>query len=405
MFWYFAIPSILLLIFIIISIVMGISMKRNYERFSPAFGMAILISIAIVCGSTALFYSVGTAGLHYKEVWGYKIISMQYWEKWSEEESYTVQVPNGTETYTDSQGKTRTRQKYRTETRYRTVYHGPYWYKIDQYGGKSLTGQDEYNSWKTKWKNETHINTNKGSVSRTSFDTPIDGKVFETTWDSTFDNMYPIAEIKTYDNIIRATTNTFSQREPTEDELALYPRPADNGDTMPIQCFGGVGCKDGDTETITKINAIIGPNKQCRLMFMLFNAEEYPRNIVDSVLASWDGVNKNELVIFAGIDKSTREVKWVSVQSWMDDTTLHSLIEGDFHGKKLEIAEKKDYWIENINKYWKRKQFTDETNGFGYIDFKMPLSIVVYNSILIFVANIILFIIVITVAKMKQKRW
>jgi len=393
MFVFYTTAVVCTLIPIVACVILGLThpIKSRYGRspygqknsaFNPAFIISIIVCLGLSGGLTAINHQVGTSGLKYKEVWGYRNSHLQYWEKWTEKVSYTVQVPDGyrTETYT-SNGKTRTRQvqKYRTETRYRTDTHGPYWYVFDQYGDRTNTNSGEYNSWKGRWKNEKHVRTNIGTSA--GMDRSISGKVFETRWDNTFENMYPVAKIKTYKNIIRATTNTFSQREPTEEELKAYPRPADVGDTCPIQCFGKVGVKGSDTDTINKINAIIGPTKQCRLIFMLFDAEKYSRGEVDSVLAAWNGTNKNELVIFAGLDRATREVKWISVQSWMDDTTIHSLIEGDFQGNTLEIAEKKDYWIDTVNENWKRKEFTDETKGFGYIKFSMPWHIVLLNAL------------------------
>jgi hypothetical protein len=77
--------------------------------------------------------------------------------------------------------------------------------------------------------------------------------------------------------------------------------------------------------------------------------------------------NKNELVTFVGVKDG--EVAWADVASWMDDTTIHSLIRQDVSaidgftcGKVIEVLKK------YVPAYWKRKSFED----FSYITVNVP---------------------------------
>ena len=113
-------------------------------------------------------------------------------------------------------------------------------------------------------------------------------------------------------------------------------------------------------------------------------------NIINDVLSAWQGVNKNELVTFIGIDKITKKMSWIKVESWMDNTQIHgfisdALLEKDFNSKILS-----DALIKHVPKYWIKKDFRD----FDYLSISISLWVVVGVIIFQIIANVIMFYVI-----------
>lgn len=302
-------------------------------------------------GSTVLSGMIYAGGYfsaaYYSEIWNYKAKNVTYYEAWTE------QV---TTTYTDDKGNVHTSVSYH--------YHPPYWVATTEADDEQQISKDAYKQWMSIWKNEKEVNV--WHVNQSSFG---DGNKFVSTWPGNFETMLPLSEIHSYENKIRATDNIWSQTGTLNKELVKkFPRPADvkNVDAIISHDFK---IKADEQLHLRRLNAVFGPKHEIHTIVYLLNANTYvDASTARDIVTSWNGPNKNELVSFVGID-SKRNVKWAEVFSWMDDTTLHSIIRQDLNGLGQWNVYKYGEILQNrVPQYWKRKQFAD----FDYISVDLP---------------------------------
>jgi len=295
-------------------------------------------------------------------------MGVSYYEEWTERVTHTT---------TDSKGNTETHTTY--------VYHPPYWTAPNQYGEDSIS-KASYNKWKNIWGNEKKVgvfNLNQSSWG--------DGDKFVSEWTGKFEEMLPLSSVHSYENKIRSTDNVWAYKEITDkDLLEKFKRPADRGDTSPILGFG-ISIKNEDRLFLERTNAKLGPIYEIHTIAILFNYEEYPnRDIVETILNIWKGPNKNELVSFIGIDKDNN-IKWAETTSWMDDTSIHSLIRQDLIAlNKWEVKGYGDVLWNRVQSNWKRKEFED----FSYIKTNLPIGIVMIEILSIIIVCVLVVIIV-----------
>ena len=318
-------------------------MRQNRLKFGIFIGGSIVAS-GLICG---LLYFGATRKMHFNEVWNYKITSIEHHEKWTTREMRTRQVPSGT----DSKGNI----IYRTETYYVTETHGPYWYANDEYGRKNFTNEDIYNYWAKFWNNQRQTGIHKGSSA--GWGNAITGRIFQCDWLGTFETIYPWSEINSYVNKVRVSrSSVFNLAEPTKEQLKKYPRPADEKNARPVITYGPSVDPDG-VMFIRRVNANFGVSKQIHALIVVFNAKD-GRESINDVLTAWRGPNKNELVIFVGLE-ADRTIKWCEVHSWMDNTTLHAMVRDGISGKKFDLVMIGGLLNDYIPKHWHRKHFRD----------------------------------------------
>lgn len=338
--------------------VLGIN---NMETLGKCLGPTAGI---IIVGS-AIGYGVGTANMRHREFINYRVMSVEHQEKWTTEESYTVTIHDGY----DKDGN----EKTHTETRYRTDTHGPYWYANDELGGAESIDESEYEQWKKLWGNEAKTGEHKGSAA--GFDRAITGGIFESRWNHEFDTIYPSHHIGTYINKIRASKySSFKFQQPTQQLIERYPRPADHNDPRPILNYGAsISITEADQMSLMRTNANLGCGYQVHNLFLLFDGSKTTPSVVDEVLSAWQGPNKNELVVFMGIDPTTKKATWVKVESWMDNTKIHGTLADAFLGKEFSGKMASEILGRVVPLEWKRKRFRDfdyiriELSSDGYV--------------------------------------
>lgn len=336
----------LLLIFIGESVVIfflylnnGINMEQKIKAIS------IVFCIFFFCMFGCLMYSEST--YYFKEVLNYKVSSVKYQEKWSELVTYTVEVYTGT----DSKGKAH----YRTEIRTRTDYHGPFWTATLENGIEKDITNSEYEKWSKCWGNENHISTKYGTAK--FCDKKLDGKCFESYWDNSLKNVYPYPIISRYKNKLRKSNSVFKYSTGNH-IFGDHPVELDNSNSL---ISYGVDVKNEDIDLLNKVNAYLGYQKQIHIITVLVKNRDI--NVVNDILGSWSGLNKNELTVFIGLD-NYNNINWCKVESWTDNTTIHGMIETDIMKLRyLYITDLKDIYMKNIPNNWKRKSFKD----FDYI--------------------------------------
>lgn len=316
-----------------------INVEEKIKSLSTIFGIFILSLV------TTWFFS--ESSFYFKEVLNYKVTNVQHQEKWSEKVTYTVQVYAGS----DRKGNA----KYRTETRTRTDYHGPFYYAILETGEQRIISENEYNYWSSIWDNEKHISTKFGTAKWC--DQKIDGRCFEASWNNKFEDIYHFPIISRYKNKVRKSNSVFKYSSTYED-FGKHPVELNNADS--IITFG-TSVSNNDIALLNKVNAYYGYRKEIHIITVLI--EDRDVNVVGDIINSWKGLNKNELVVFIGVDKY-KNIKWCKVQSWLDNTKLHGIIEdGVILSKQFDSTKIKNIYMDNIMNNWERKSFKD----FDYI--------------------------------------
>ena len=317
--------------------------KENQQQFAMYSAIAFIGSIII---ALAMYFG-GMSKVNQYEVWNYRITAIQNCERWTTEESRMERYVSGY----DKKGNA----IYSYRTVYYTETHGPYYYLFDEYNNRQDTDFNTYQGWANFWGNIRNVGTNQGSAH--GWDTPITGQIYQADWDRTFNKIFPFSEIKTYENRVRATKNAFNFAEPTKEDLKQFPRPADQQNISPIIGYG-VNFSDEEIMLLRRLNADLGVHCKVHFLLVAFDSAKWGPDVVERILAAWQGVNKNELVAFVGLDEK-RHVKWVKVESWQDNTTLDSklqafLYDTDYSTEKMELM-----LHEDIQKYWHKKDFKE----------------------------------------------
>ena len=315
----------------------------NWKKFGIFFGINLLASFVIAM----CMWGGAVSKSYFPEVWNYKITGIKHEMKWTTHETRT-------ETYTTGSGKNKTTH---TRTIHYTDTHGPYWSLCDEYGNWVRSNEKVYNEWKKLWGNEKHTDTHKGS---SAFgDRSIDGPIYECKWPKTFDTIFPYTKIARYQNKIRVSDSIFKFGEPTEAELAKYPRPADKRNSLPVVSYGGFSVGGDELFRLRRVNASLGRHCQIHTMLVTLNPSD-PRSQVESILKAWGGPNKNELVTFIAVKGN--EVTFCEVHSWMDNTALHGAIRDALMAEKWSPRNYGNLLLANAPKMWRRKEFTPFTD-------------------------------------------
>lgn len=322
--------------------------SRDRLKIYCTYLIPLPILISIIIYSVSYYFL-----LYYSEIWSSPINKVVYYEKWTEQ--YTT-------TETDSEGKSKTVTRYR--------YHPPSWCAVDMYKTEHKITKSDYDQWKHIWGNENKVNIFRPNQSSWG-----DGNKFETKWNNEFDKMFPYSFVKKYKNKVRSSRTVWDFASVSKEISKQYQRPADKGNLLPVLSYG-IPVTDEQQLLLKRYNSIWGPNHEIYTIVVLFDAHDYPdRTIVETIINAWQGPNKNEFVVCVGI--KDQNVQWVDCFSWMDDTTLHSLVRQDIMNlNKYSFDDIVEILKERIPVYWKRKKFAD----FEYIS--VSLSLTSYLSML-----------------------
>jgi hypothetical protein len=331
-----------------------IGRQKNLTYLGVTVGFGIIVAL--------LMYVGGTRKQMFNEVWNYKAQEVRFYERWNERVSCShPTMRTRTVTRTDSKGKTyTTTEQYQDgwDHPYDVDDHPEYRTALTEYGGEERISHSTYEKWATIFTGGKKIKKDMHRDYHT-----IDGDMYYSTWNGEFEKMFPLHSIHTYKNKVRVSDSIFKYAEPSEELVAKYPRPADQRNTNPII---GPGVDSMDQLLLRRLNAKYGSSRQIHNIVYLTKESRYA---VDEILSAWQGVNKNELVTFIGIDDDMN-VKWCDVQSWMDNTEMHSAVSGDVVSMGKFTSRGIFEILEEHIGLWERKQFAD----FEYL--KVPISAV-----------------------------
>lgn len=304
----------------------------------------------------------------------------EYWESWVDK-TCSREVADGTETYRDSDGKTHTRTKYKTEY-YDCSYcdeNSPHW-ELNLASGKSI-GYDapQYASAKKKWGNETFDDQNRDI----DFDHGCgkDGDVYHTSWNKVEDSMITFAETESYKNPLGAYGGVFSYDTVSTEEVkgyGLFEYPSVSSfDYNPI-----LGAIDPvASKKLRQWNALNGYSKQAHVLICVFRDKPQKAGLLQE--AYWKGGNKNEFVLCVGVDKANN-IQWTHVFSWTEQMTLKATVKNTVLTMGYDMPKIVEYTTGQVKKFFIRKQFKD----FDYIKVPPSTTATIWASIFILLITI-----------------
>lgn len=328
----------------------------------------VTIPICLVISVIGQFFGTSNQA-KFREVWNFKVNTVRYYERWNEKVKCTHAVYRTeyyTDHYTDSQGKRKTRRASRRvfshwQHPFDVDDHPPRWEAEDERGTTHSIDQATFESWCALWGNKKFEDLNR------RFHT-IDGDSYVGRWPGSFNTIYPWSEVHSYTNKVRVARSAFSFAKVSDEIKQRYPRPVDTKSDYVIHTYGVEHNNDHEW-MMRRLNADLGPTYQIHNLILLFNADQYPSSELENVRNAWQGPNKNELVTCIGISPAHGEIVWCDVFSWMDDTTIHSIVRQEISAiGKYDNDKVLDVLRTNIQKRWKRKQFSE----FDYLKISLP---------------------------------
>ena len=375
---YCILASFLVLCFLAVCVWNYISLKQKMPKH--AFGVQELnplllvgVPVLVLIGLSVGGYFYGIRSNYSTEAMHTKVVSMKYEEQWSTKEQRT-------ETYTTGSGKN---QKTHTRTYYVTEYHGPFWTAYTEDGDNHSIDSVDYTRWMQRWGNERLTGVHRGSAAGLTF--PKNGKIFVSQFNGAFEQIYAWTYSHTYLNKVRASHSVFKYKSATEEHKKAYKRNV-------CASYVNFGVLIDNEEMLGQINAQLGNKKQIHIVTIGTNQ---PRAMLEDVLAVWEGPNKNELLVFVGVKDN--KITWSSAHSWMDNTTLHRVLEDTLVGQDFKALTFKNAYFKHVSELWKRKEFKD----FDYIQMAIDPSCYI---ILFFVSVIGGFLYIIIVRTQYNKR-
>jgi hypothetical protein len=358
-----------------------------HKEYPPIALLTVGISLVLSILCWAGIHFSNSERAMFKEIWNYKINRVEFYERWDEEVpcNHPIYI-TVTHTTTDSKGNTTTYTEQVLvgyEHPYDVDEHPPIWYAVDEYGDNHGIVEREYSKWKYIWGNSTLQDMNRDYHS-------IDGDMYYSSWNNEFNTIYPWEETKNYKNKIRVAKSVFNFAEVSPEIALKYKRPADSRNGKPILSFG-IEVSAEDELLFRRINALFGKQYRIHNIIILFDSSQYPISEIENIKNAWKGANKNELITCIAISPKNNEILWCDVFSWMDDTTLHSLIRQDVMGTETGTysgSKLADILQKRIPENWKKKDFRD----FDYLKVEIPFSYIMWGMGILVVLDIILLI-------------
>lgn len=325
---------------------------KGWNIYESKLFLAFSLPLSLL-GGLSVYYLIYNSLTSYQEIWNYPIQTVNYYEPWTEEEETCT---------TDKDGHKDCNTHY--------IRHDAKWTATDYYGDDHNISHEEYDYWKSRWHNQTeddlfHFDQTLSSRFKG------EGDRWYSDWPGQFETLFPWSQIKNYRNKLRATHTVFDFTSVDENTRKHWPRPVDQKNTNPI-ISSNVGYSGDDLFYLKQLNALWGPKYEIHTILYLLDGNQYPdRSIVETILSAWKGPNKNELVTFVAVQED--KIKWAEVASWMDDTTIHSLMRQDIQAlTKFRVSGIIDIYRKYIPAKWKRKEFAD----FSYVN--VPMSALSY---------------------------
>lgn len=305
-------------------------------------GPIVVVAIVIAIMKIGMVKSL-TDDVEYRTA---NVVKAWHYDAWNEYIHKTCST-----TYYTGSGKNR-----KSHTRYYDCsyvkYHPERWSAETNADDQSFNiDASYYNNLVKFYGNEEFVEMNRHYHS-------IDGDAHASYWPNDFRKIIPIDYEDTYENRAQAAATLFHFNDlDSVHRKGLYNYPSIKGQKQ-VAC---IGCTKENNETLRKINAQYGKDRQIKVFVLIFkNANE---EIAERQRRYWKGGNKNELVIC--MDSKSA---WAKSFSWCDDKRLEAYSNHLFSNSDLTVRQKLYVLKDMIPANWKRKHFSD----FAYI--QVPLT-------------------------------
>lgn len=360
--WMIIIPAIAL------GVMMGI--YRHKVTWKEA-AIQFLVPTIICLGAGTIFYLCNSTDTEYLNSYAQ---TAHYEEPWNERVSCS-HPRYVTESYTDSNGKSQTRQ---VQQGYMHSYdvddHGPRYYVKDNCRSHKGISKSLYLELTKRWNNR------KFKDMRRSYHTR-DGDMYFTTFDGSFDTMETFTWIKSYKNKVQNSDSVFTFIEVEDADIEFYGLHEYNGvhryNYEPIYGWADKSASD----KLKKYNSHNGLRKQLHMNLLVYIDNSMEAATYQQAL--WKGGNKNEFNVCVGINGQT--IQWVKVITWCEVDILMLETEQDIIAmEKFDADVIVDYLGENVPKQWVRKEFEE----FDYLSVQIPTAGKVTCFILITLSTI-----------------
>ena len=282
------------------------------------FHALIMTAIGVaICGAIHLIAVCNMT--NDKEIWSGQVTVVKHIPAWLEYYEYAVyrtEYYTETESYTDSNGKTQTR----TITKSRQVFdhwepstqsHAEEFIEHDTLDHRENVTAGFYNEVKSLFGGtETVTAGDRTTSSHASRMLSGDPNDYATINSKAY--IYPVHEIRTWTNKIKAAPSVFSFASvPEGTNVFEYPE-ADNRYAS-NRLFGQVpiGVREWD-----QLNAVLGPMKKVNLI--MINCGSKSLEQAEWQKAKWLGGKKNDIVMCYGTSGNNNHADWAKVFGWSE---------------------------------------------------------------------------------------
>jgi len=265
----------------------------------------LLVSFIVIVALYAIFFST-SANLTDREIWNGYVEQAEYYEEWTELETYTEQVQTGT----DSKGNA----TYTTVTKTRNVYHGPEW-RIVTTAGNFGTRKKIYKNYLNYFGGER-----KKNLLRANQISIGDGDMFYIQLPK---NSLPASQEHSYVNYLKASNSVRKVSgfiSTYKDFLLPYPR-------LYARQFGeieidrvlnvGVNLSKGWSDVVDKkldlALTYLGAQKQANILVYLMNTAD--QQAVYALEEFWVKGKKNDIIIVIG-STNFPKINFVHIMAW-----------------------------------------------------------------------------------------
>ena len=290
-----------------LSIVFGFYKKyTNPEKYTwLEFPFQVLAGISTVFVIYSVFFFT-TSNISDVEVWNSYVQKAEYYEEWTEENTYQD---------CDSEGHCTTRT---TRT-----YHPPEWYLITDINEKKSVKKDIYREYVKYFSNEKKKNlfhSNQVSIG--------DGDMFYTVFLKKYDNRITSAIEHDYVNYIKGTETLHKKSGGNtvgfEKLLLKYPRTyrskygkinldrvlVTDGLSVPIDWIKKVD------RNLDLVLSDLGKKKEVNILIYLAYTNDMA--FTQALEEFWLNGKKNDVIVIVGT-KSFPEIEWVSILAWTEN--------------------------------------------------------------------------------------
>jgi len=304
--------------FALIPLIIGLFL---WIKFKSIVWQEWLISAAIAFVFAGIFHFAAARGMTDDvETWSGQVNHVQYIPKWKEfyeEAIYKTEHYTETESYTDSNGKRRTRtvrKSRRVFSHYedRTRWHRDNWFCKTDLGQYFDIDENKFNYFVKQFGLKKAVPGRRTTGERSS--RMLEGDPNDYLAVNVNRWIEPVTTTKRFENRIKAAPSVFSFiKVPTN--IVVFPYPK-NGDPFVSDRLLGVAKGQISQLKFDQLNSELGPRKLVNLVIVGYRDTDSMQ--AEYQKAAWVGGKKNDLLLLYSLDSRTGKTQWSRVFGWTE---------------------------------------------------------------------------------------